>query len=83
MTVRYDLYCLPLPYAQMTISEADRAVIKESALDYAEGCYEGNAERMERALHPDLAKRIVRVSSDKKSYRLDQISALGLIQGTR
>ncbi len=39
---------------------ADSAAIRATALDYIEGFYQGNAERMERALHPDLAKRIVR-----------------------
>ena len=38
---------------------ADADAIKQTALDYIEGWYEGNAERMERALHPELAKRIV------------------------
>ncbi len=33
---------------------SDREAITATALDYAEGWYEGNAERMERALHPDL-----------------------------
>src|SRR2546421_8518403 len=38
---------------------------------------------MERALHPELAKRIVR--SDPKSGRsgLGQMSAMSLVQGTR
>ena len=40
-------------------SESDLAAIKQTALDYIEGWYEGSAERMERALHPELAKRIV------------------------
>jgi hypothetical protein len=39
-------------------SPADAAAIKQTALDYIEGWYEGNAERMERSLHPELAKRI-------------------------
>ena len=69
--------------AQTSGSDADKEAVKATALDYIEGWYEGNAERMERALHPDLAKRIVRVSPDKKYYRLDQMSALGLVQGTR
>ncbi len=30
-----------------------------AALDYIEGWYTGNAERMKRAVHPDLAKRYV------------------------
>src|SRR5262245_52406842 len=45
---------------QSGASEADLAAIKQTALDYIEGWYEGSAERMERALHPELAKRIVR-----------------------
>lgn len=63
-------------------NDADKAAIKQTALDYVEGWYEGNAERMERALHPDLAKRIVRNSPEGRS-RLDQMSAMGLVQGTR
>ena len=63
-------------------SVADAAAIKQTALDYVEGWYEGNAERMERALHPDLAKRIVRTNPHGQS-RLDQMSALGLVQGTK
>lgn len=63
-------------------SNGDREAIKQTALDYIEGWYEGNAGRMERALHPDLAKRIVNTNNKGRS-RLDQMSALGLIQGTR
>src|ERR1051325_1981693 len=70
-------------HAQTTsASEADQAAIKETALDYLEGWYEGNAERMERALHPELAKRIVRTNPEGRS-RLDQMSAMSLVQGTR
>ena len=60
----------------------NQALIKQTALDYAEGWYEGNAERMERALHPDLAKRIVR-NDDKGNSRLDNMTALSLVQVTR
>ncbi len=69
--------------AQTTVSETDKAAIKQTALDYIEGWYYADAERMERALHPDLAKRIVRVSLDNKFNRLDQMSALGLVQGVK
>jgi hypothetical protein len=68
--------------AQTPVSEVDRAAIKQTALDYIEGWYAGDAERMERALHPDLAKRIVRTNPQGQS-RLDQMSALGLVQGTK
>ena len=63
-------------------SGADANAIKQTALDYIEGWYEGNAERMERALHPELAKRIVRTNQEGRS-RLDQMSAMTLVQGTR
>ena len=67
-------------HAQTT--EADRDAIKAAALDYIEGWYEGNAERMERALHPDLAKRIVR-SNDRGQFMLGQMSAMSLVQGVK
>src|SRR5262249_49034828 len=66
-----------------TPSDADRAAIKQAALDYIEGWYEGNAERMERSLHPELAKRIVRADPKSGLSRLDQMSAMTLVQGTR
>ncbi len=60
----------------------DAEAIKATALDYAEGWYEGNAERMERALHPDLAKRRAAVDASGKG-RLDHMGALRLVQGVR
>lgn len=74
--------CAAGAVAQTTVSEADKAAIKQIALDYAEGWYEGNAERMERAVHPDLAKRIAR-KDDKGNSRLDNMSAMTLVQTTR
>src|SRR5687768_12140110 len=63
-------------------TDADREAIKRTALNYAEGWYEGNADKMESALHPDLAKRIVR-TNDRGQSGLGQMSALSLVQGTR
>ena len=63
-------------------SPTDAAAIKQAALDYIEGWYEGNAERMEKALHPELAKRIVRTNKEGAS-NLGQMSALSLVLGTR
>jgi len=62
---------------------ADAAAIKQTALDYIEGYYEGNAERMEKALHPDLAKRIVRTNPQNGKSALSQMSAMTLVQITR
>src|SRR6266478_3001438 len=63
-------------------STADATAIRQTALDYIEGWYEGNAERMERALHPELAKRIVRTNEQGRS-QLSQMSAMSLVLGTR
>jgi Putative lumazine-binding len=41
-------------------SEAERAAIVAAALDYFEGWFDGDAERIDRALHPALAKRSLR-----------------------
>ena len=69
--------------AQSSAPAADAAAIKAAALDYIEGWYEGNAERMERSLHPDLAKRIVRTNAQTGASRLDQMSAMTLVQSVR
>jgi len=68
--------------AQTPAPNANDAAIKQTALDYIEGWYEGNAERMERALHPELAKRIVRTNAQNQS-QLGQMSAMSLVLGTR
>jgi len=64
-------------------AEADSSAIRQTALDYIEGWYTGDAERMERALHPELAKRIVRTNPANGKSRLDQMSAMSLVQSTR
>jgi len=66
----------------VTQTAADSSGIRQAALDYIEGYYEGNAERMARAVHPELAKRIVRVN-DQGRYMLGQMSAMTLVEGTR
>jgi len=64
-------------------NDADKNAIRAVALDYIEGWYTGNAERMERALHPELAKRIVRRDARTRESLLGQQSAMTLVQNTR
>ena len=71
-----------LVFSAVAQTDADRDAIKRTALNYAEGWYEGNADKMESALHPHLAKRIVR-TNDKGQSNLGQMTALELVQGTR
>ncbi len=65
------------------VPNAEAAAIRQAALDYIEGWYEGNGERMERALHPELAKRIVQTNPNTGRSALGQQSALTLVQNTR
>jgi Putative lumazine-binding len=76
------LFCSSAVVAQQANADAERAAIKQTALDYVEGWYEANPERMERALHPELAKRIVRSGPEGRS-RLDQMGAMALVQGVK
>jgi Putative lumazine-binding len=73
---------LPWPATLSCQAQSDSAAIRQTALDYIQGWYEGDAARMERALHPELAKRIVNVDTLRR-YRLDQQSAMTLVQNTR
>ena len=72
---------LAVPAFAQAPSEADLAAIKQTALDYAQSWYTGDAERMEKALSPDLAKRIVRTRDGKS--RVEHMGALALVQGVR
>jgi hypothetical protein len=61
----------------------DDAAIISTALDYIEGWYEGDAVRMERSIHPELAKRIVRPCEPPDGDRLEEINAIRLVYATR
>jgi hypothetical protein len=56
--------------------------IRATAEDYVLGWYDGNAERMERAIHPDLAKRQVSTMENGRS-RLNHMGAMAMVQVTR
>jgi hypothetical protein len=70
----------PVPSAAQTTS--DSAAIRAAALDYIEGWYEGSGERMERALHPELAKRIVNTNPNGRNS-LGQQGTMTLVNATK
>lgn len=76
------LLTMALSTAARSSASADEAAIRAVALDYIQGWYSGDAARMERSLHPELAKRIV-LRHEDGSARLEQMSALTLINRTR
>jgi hypothetical protein len=64
-------------------SSDDEAAIKATALNYIEGWYEGDAARMESALHPELAKRIILTDAKTGHSQFSHMGAMQLVQNTR
>ena len=71
-----------VPQAAVAQTAADSAAIRAAAGDYIHGWYTGDAARMQRALHPDLAKRIVETDASGRST-LGHMGAEQLVAGTR
>ena len=61
---------------------ADSLGIRQAALDYIEGWYAGDGDRMARALHPELAKRIM-VRDTLGNVWISGMGATQLVRGTR
>jgi hypothetical protein len=56
--------------ARATHTSSDEAAVVAAALDYFEGWFEGDTTRMDRALHPGLAKRsLSQVDPDSTELR--------------
>lgn len=62
---------------------ADTAGIREAALNYGEGWYEGSAERMAKAVHPELVKRIVAFDTVTKKSLIQNMGFTHLMNNTR
>jgi hypothetical protein len=77
------LLSLTLPGGATGQSTADSTAIRSAALDYVEGWYEGNADRMTRALHPELVKRIVVNDTATGRSVVQNMGASALVNGTR
>lgn len=66
--------------AQAPATAQDSAGIRKASLDYIEGWYAGDAERMTAALHPELVKRIMTTDAAGRSW-IAQMGATQLIRG--
>jgi hypothetical protein len=79
--MRFLVLAIVLASSTALAQPADDKAIKAAALDYIEGWYEGNAERMARAVHPELVKRLI-VTEDGAS-RIENMGASRLVAGVR
>src|SRR5688500_20164952 len=84
MTTRYGLLlALLAPAAANAQTATDSSAIRAAALDYVEGWYDGNPERMTRAGHPELVKRTVVSDTTTKRSVLHNMGATALVNGAR
>ncbi len=51
-------------------------------MDYAEGWFEGDTERMERSLHPKLAKRALRYRADNGEKYFNDLTKEDMVRAT-
>ena len=72
------LICLLLCTSHALAAPEDEAAIRQTALNYIEGWYEGDAARVQSALHPKLAKRSVWTKDGKST--LVELSAVSLVE---
>ena len=61
----------------------DLAAIRQAALDYVQGWYEGDAARMRRSLHPELAKRAILRDARTGEQRLHHVSRQEMVDKTQ
>jgi|ERR1041384_623003 hypothetical protein len=61
----------------------DETAIRKTALDYIEGWYAGDAARMESALHPELAKRMIYTDPKTGHSQFNHMGAMQLVENTR
>jgi Putative lumazine-binding len=64
----------------MVVTGAEDAV-RSVVMNYVEGWFDGNADRMERALHPELVKRCRGIEGDDPDA-LETLSAQEMIDAT-
>jgi hypothetical protein len=69
---------------EKTDPSREKELVKQTALDYVEGWFDGDAERMARALHPELVKRalVIRFPASGR-WILSPVNAERMIEMTR
>lgn len=61
----------------------DEVAIRTAAMDYAEGWFDGDAERMARCLHPNLVKRAIKVDPNTGETFFNHLTKDDMVQYTR
>ncbi|UCC45677.1 MAG: nuclear transport factor 2 family protein [Candidatus Zixiibacteriota bacterium] len=83
MFVMVTIWCVAAAAQEPADTLTDEQLIIETTSDYIEGWYEGNPIRMDRALHPDLAKRGLRAFEKTGGTILSHASASTMVEYTK
>ena len=67
----------------MSTNSGDEANVRQAALDYIEGWFDGDAERMARSLHDKLTKRTMRTNPDTGEKFLNLLTKDRMVDYTR
>lgn len=70
-------------FSSQSQTEQEKAAVEKAALDYIEGWFEGNAERMDRALHSELTKRTFQVNPATGQPTLENLNKAKMIEYTQ
>lgn len=76
------LVLLPVGAAAQGV-DAEREAVRQAVLDYVEGIYEVNPARIERSVHPELAKRGFFVKKGETAYSSDVMTFQQLVELAR
>jgi len=75
------IFCISITMSAQT--SQDTTAIKQASLDYLEGWYSGDTDRMEKALHPNLVKRRIATLPQTGADIIDQVSAASMVEYTK
>jgi hypothetical protein len=73
------LVLLPASVAAQEGADAEREAVRQAVLDYVEGIYTVDASRIERSVHPELAKRGFFVKRGETAYSSDVMTFQQLV----
>ena len=80
--MRLTMLALAIACSINTAIADENDAIARTVFDYINGWYDGDAVQMERALHPDLAKRTLH-TDDKGRTHVEHMGAMRLVQLAR
>lgn len=78
------LLTVQFPFTEVQAqTPADSMNIRNTALNYIEGWFEGDPARMAKSLHPELTKSIVVTDEETNRDMIDVMGFTKLVEGTR